>query len=116
MKLSEVRGESTLDVLADLIEPVSSIMGDERTKALFEKSPTPEGKTAEEAAAERLRNAVPGIIRSHKGDVIAILAAVKQVSRSEYEEGLNLATLMADLYELVNDEEFVSFFSSVVTD
>ena len=116
MKLSDIRGEDTLDVLADLIVPTSNIAMDKRMSKLFEKSPVPEGKTSEEAAAERLRDFVPAIIKSHKSDVIAILAAISMRDRAEYESRLNMANLLADLADLINDEEFVGFFTSAVTE
>ena len=115
MKLSEIKGEKTLDVVADLIVPVSNIAMDEAMQKLLEKAEVPDGMTKNEAAAARLRSIVPGLIRKHKGDVIDILATVSMVDREEYERGLNLATLMNDVVELVNDEDLLGFFSSVVT-
>lgn len=116
MKLSDIRGDKTLDVIAELIVPVSNIASDPDMRVVFQRGQVPEGKTAEEMATERLRNAAPKVLKRHKDDVITILAAVSLKDREQYLSGLNLASLMSDLYELINDSEFVGFFSSVVSE
>lgn len=116
MKLSDIRGDKALDVIADLIVPVSNIASDKEMAKVFQKSALPDGKTMEEAAAERLMDAAPRLLKEHKEDIITILAAISLKDRDEYASGLNLASLLRDLYELINDSEFVGFFSSVVSE
>ena len=43
MRLSDVRGERTLDVIADLIGPIAEIASDEEAAALFRREKVPEG-------------------------------------------------------------------------
>lgn len=115
MKLSQIKGKDTLEVVADLIVPVSNMAQDERFVKLFERGNLPDGMSASDAAAERLRKYAPELIKTHKDDIISVLATVNMTDRDEYEANLNLATLTRDVVELINDEEFVGFFSSVVT-
>lgn len=116
MKLSDIKGDKTLDVLADLIMPVSNIAMDKETAELFSGKPLKQGQSRSEAAVERLRAFAPRLIKSHKEDVIDILATISMTDRDEYEESMNLGMLTRDLLELINDKEFVSFFTSAVTE
>lgn len=94
--LSEYKDEEALDLLADIIEPVSEIMGDK-------------------AVAENLRSnnkgkAIKLAIKNHKKSVIEVMAILEGVSVSEYH--CNLLTLPLLLLKVLNDPELVSFFSS----
>ena len=111
MKLSDVKGERTLDVLADLIGPIASIAMDENAAKFFERGGCPEGKDPREFALEKARDMLPSLIKGHKDDLVEILAAVKGVTPKEYAEGLNLAALASDVAELLTDEEFLAFLS-----
>lgn len=42
MKLSDVKGDRVLDVLADLIAPVTNIAVDDKAAAIFKKAVVPE--------------------------------------------------------------------------
>ena len=46
MKLSDVKGDRTLEVIADLIEPICTIAEDENAAALFKREQLPDGMTA----------------------------------------------------------------------
>ena len=108
MKLSDIRGDRTLDVIADLIEPVSNIAGDEAISGRLKEV---QG-TSEDDVKKAFTKLAPTIIRSHKADVLAILSTIKGVPLDEYVGEVNLATLVVDLLDLLNDEEFASFFIS----
>lgn len=111
MKLSDVRGERTLDVIADLIGPIAEIASDEEAARLFRREAVPEGVTAREFFTERAKSAVPALLRGHRDAVISILAAIEGTDREEYAESLNLAKLLRDVVDLMTDEEFVAFLS-----
>lgn len=111
MKLSDVRGDRTLDVIADLIDPISEIASDPEAAALFRREKVPEGEDAREFFTQRVRRSAPRLLRDHKDDVIAIMATIEGTDPAEYAEGLNLAKLLRDLVELMTDEEFVAFLS-----
>lgn len=111
MKLGDVKGERTLDVLADLIGPIANIAMDGNAAKFFERGGCPEGKDPREFALEKARDMLPALIRDHKGDLVEILATIKGVEPKEYAEGLNLAVLASDVAELLTDEEFLAFLS-----
>ena len=116
MKLSDVRGERTLDVIADLIEPVASIASDPDAAALFRREKAPEGVEAKDFFVQRARRSAPKLLRDHKDDVIAVLSTIEGTDPEEYAESLNLAKLLRDLVELMTDEEFVAFLSPSETE
>lgn len=115
MKLSDIKGERTLDVIADLIGPVCNIAADKEI-TLFERKELPKGEDPRTFTLARLREQIPRLLRGHKQDVCEILAAIKGVAVEEYKTQLNLGTLTMDLLELVSDEDFVAFFTSAQTE
>lgn len=110
MKLSDIKGERTLEVVADIIEPIANIAADEDAAALFKKEKLPEGKSVREFLIERLTRSLPALLKGHKHDVIRILATIEGVSPGEYGDELNLAKLLQDITELLNDEAFIALF------
>lgn len=112
MKLSDIKGERTLDVIAEIIEPVSNIAQDKQAAALFKREKAPKGMDARSFAIEKLKNAAISLIKTHKNDIIAILAAIQGVGVEEYTSALNIAKLMHDFVEIANDSEFIGLFIS----
>ena len=112
MKLSDVKGERVLDVVADIIEPIANIAQDEAAAALFKRTKLPEGETVRSAAIKKLASGVPALVKGHKRDIIAILASIEGVTPAEYAESLDLLKLMKDFTELITDEAFVGLFIS----
>lgn len=112
MKLSEIKGERTLDVIAEIIEPISNIAQDKQAAALFKREKAPKGMDARSFAIEKLKNAAISLIKTHKNDIISILAAIQGVSAEEYTDTLNIAKLMHDFVEIANDSEFIGLFIS----
>ena len=99
MKLSEYKGEDALDLLADLLEPVAAIMADKEIAALV-KSGTQKVKL------------VSAIIKSHKKEVVEILAILDGENPKTYMEKITLFTLPTRLLELLNDPELINLFTS----
>ena len=112
MKLSDVKGERTLDVIADLIDPIASIAQDKDVSEMFERKEVPEGMEARDFFIQRMRKGMPALLKGHKDDIIAILATIEGVTPDEYAESLNLAKIIQDFMELVTDEAFIGFLSS----
>lgn len=104
MKLSDVKGARTLDVVANAMEPIVSIVNDDELKALFSK-----GKKTD--PQKLLKEIVPLLLKSHRDDIIAIFAAVEGVSPEEYAENMTLASLLQDVYEVLTDEELLAFLA-----
>ena len=112
MKLSDIKGERTLDVIAEIIEPISNIAQDKQAAALFKREKAPKGMDARSFAIEKLKNAAVSLLKAHKNDIIAILAAIQGVSAEEYTDTLNIAKLMHDFVDIANDSEFIGLFIS----
>ena len=110
MKLSDIKGEACLDVLADITGPIIALAQDEEVKALFSGKGCPEGESPYEYASKCVKDGLPKLVKSHKAEVIQVLAALDGKTPEEYADGLTLAKLMADLVELLTDEDFGSFF------
>lgn len=112
MKLSDVRGERTLDVIADIIEPICNIAEDENAAAIFRREKLPEGQNPRTFTIRRLKRSVPALVKSHKSDIITILSSIEGTSREQYTGALNLLKIVKDFTELITDEAFVGLFTS----
>lgn len=112
MKLSDVKGDRTIDVIADLIDPIANIAQDKDVVEMFKRAKVPEGMEANEFFAQRIRAGMPALLRGHKQDIVAILATIDDVTPEEYAEELNLMKLIHDFMELVTDETFLGFLVS----
>lgn len=136
LKLSEIKGERTFDVIAEIIGPVATIAQDEDVAKLFDGSGKPEKMTSWQYFIERIKTAVPVMMRKYRGEICEIMATLNDITTDEYvngvvnpdydeekagEEGydvpkykvppLSVPKLFADVMELMSDSEFVSFFS-----
>lgn len=115
MKLSDIKGERTLDVIADLIDPIANIVADEKAAVMFKREKLPEGKTAREFVVERLKSSVPVLLKDHKADIIFILSTIEGVTPEEYSEGLTIEKLIVDFIDLFTDGVASSLFTSAQT-
>lgn len=110
MKLSDVRGERVLDVVAEIIDPIVTIASDEKAAKLFHRDKCPEDMKPWQFFLQKVKESLPSLIRNHKAEFVKILSAIQGVPEDEYLEGLTFASLFSDLTELVTDREFMSFF------
>lgn len=115
MKLSDIKGDRVLDVIADVIDPIANIAQDKDVAAMFKRKAVPDGMEARDFFAERMRKGMPALLKGHKHDVIAILAAIEGVTPEKYTDTLNLAKLFTDAMELITDDAFLDFLSSQKT-
>lgn len=111
MKLSEVKGERTLDVIADIIGPLVEISENKDVMDLFQRKSVPDGMTKEAFFAKRAAKAVPALIRDNKRQLIEIMAAIEGVTPEEYKASLSMSKLLSDVYELVTDRELLPFLA-----
>ena len=111
MRLSDIRGERVFDVVADITEPLCNIATDDESAYLFKRVPKPEDMTSTQLAISKVKSAVPVLMRRHKDDLIAILAALEGVPAEEYREGMSMASLVKGVYELCTDEDLIAFLS-----
>ena len=96
MKLSEIKGDAALDLLADLIDPVVEIMADKEVSSAFQS-----GNTI---------GAIRSAIKGHKKAVVTMLALLDGAPVENYE--VTLVTLPVKLLELLNDPLLASVFPS----
>lgn len=80
--------------------------------AFFKPQEPKEGETPQEAFAARMKVAAPALLKTHRSDIVAVLAALDGKTAEEYEEGMTLASVLVDLFELLTDEAFDDFLSS----
>lgn len=105
MKLSEVKGEKALDMLADLIEPITEIADDKEIVKIMASR-----KKTKESTKIVLGRAVSTAIKKHKKAVIKILATLDDVPVEEYD--CNILSLPKKLLDIVNDEAIFDLFTS----
>lgn len=116
MKLSDIKGDRVLDVIADIIDPIADMVQDKDVAAMFERKAVPEGMEAREFFAERMRKGMPVLLKGHKADIIAIMAAIDGVTPEQYVESLDFPKLFTDVMELVTDNALLDFLSSPETE
>lgn len=116
MKLSDIKGDRVLDVIADIIDPIANMMQDKDVAAMFEREAVPDGMEARDFFAKRMRKGLPVLLKSHKADIIAIMAAIEGVTPEQYAASLDLPKLFTDVMELVTDDAFLNFLSSSETE
>jgi hypothetical protein len=100
MRLSDFKGEEALDVLADIIEPITAIISDSEVQKLAKKK-----------GVKRVEYVKP-MIKNHKAELISILARLDRKTEEEYKESLSLISLPMQVLELINDPEVTSLFHS----
>lgn len=110
MKLSEIKGERVFDVIADVIEPVATIAQDKEAARLFKREKPPKGMEPRDFAVEKIKECMPKLVKNHKDELCAILGAIEGVSKEEYAKNVTMMTLMKNIIELLNDDEFIAFF------
>lgn len=115
MKLSDIKGDRVLDVIADIIDPIANMVQDKGVAAMFERKAVPEGMDARDFFAERMRKGLPILLKGHKADIIAVMAAIEGVAPEQYAASLDLPKLLTDVMELVTDDAFLDFLSSSET-
>lgn len=97
MRLSDIKGEEALDMLADLLEPIVEIASDKEITANMGKDNMKAVKVA---------------IKSHKKAITEILAILNRQDPKTYEP--NLLELPAMLVDVFNDPELIRLFQSQV--
>lgn len=115
MKLSDIKGDRVLDVIADIIDPIVNMVQDKDVAAMFKREAVPDGMEARDFFAKRMCKGLPVLLKSHKADIIAIMAAIEGVTPEQYATSLDFPKLFTDVMELVTDDAFLNFLSSSET-
>lgn len=108
MKLSEIKGERAIDVIADLIAPIASIASN-RDKMKLESVEPIEGEEPRDTAIRNLKVQIPIILRENKSELIEIIGIITGEDASE----MTLPTIMKETVDLLNDKDFAELFLSV---
>lgn len=108
MKLSDIKGERALDVMADAMELAGDMMDDGSFGEFAEAVKEAQGDKQRLLAF--LCRVLPKTIRAHKRKVISIMAAIQGVDAEEYAKS---GDVVSDVIELLtSDGEALGFLSS----
>lgn len=92
MKLSDFKDEKALEVVGDLLEPISRIVQDK-------------------ASAAKRSNGIEFaryLLKEHKTDVLEMLAILNDTPVNDYH--CNAATVFADVIDMLTDPELMALF------
>lgn len=95
MKLSEIKGEKAIEVIAEIIEPATEILADPKVKLA--------------ARAKKIPTAVALALKNHPKAVLHLLAALDGEDPETYKP--SLVEIPKNLLELFNDPELASLFT-----
>lgn len=115
MKLSDIKGDRVLDVIADIIDPIANMVQDKDVAAIFKREAVPDGMEARDFFAKRMCKGLSVLLKSHKTDIIAVMAAIEGVTPEQYAASLDFPKLFTDVMELATDDAFLNFLSSQET-
>lgn len=115
MRLVDIKGDAALELIAEVFEPVCNIASDKEFAKLVKVEKLPEGEDPIAFSLKRIKSSVPVLIRTHKADLVHILAAVNGVSEKEYLENVNPIKLIADAVLLFNTDGIGELFMSAQT-
>lgn len=94
-KLSEIKGEEALDVLAEILVPIVNIWGDEEVRKGYETN---------------VAKAVSIAIKNHRNEIIGIFATIDGKTYEEELERINLVSLPADIITVLNEPAIQDLF------
>lgn len=104
-RLSEYRGEQAIEVMGDILEPATIIMGD------------PEIRKLNDDSASKVK-IVKYILKNHRESVLQIMAVLDGVdvddkkAYEDYRKSVNFFTLPMNLLSILNDPDVQSLFTS----
>lgn len=110
MKLSDFKGEEAILVMADLLDPITQILGDEKTKNFYDEYMKAPKKIPLDFARFLLKN--------HSTNVMRMFGILNKINVDdpaefmEYQSSVNAVTVLKDLITLIGDEEIMNLFSS----
>ena len=99
MRISDIKGERSLDFIADAMELVEKMSEDGRLDGIIDAIQ----KSGEDsdAALRALCAKLPPVIRDYKAEVISLMASAAGVSREEYAEN---GEVLKDIIELLTSD------------
>lgn len=111
MKLSDIKGQASLDIMADAMELAEMVGDDPRFKALADdlRASAKDGEADDVAAARAICKHLPAILRDkgYQERIVSIFAAASGVPRDEYAR--DGAVLMDAIELFTSDAESLGF-------
>ena len=92
-KLSEIKGEEALDVIAEILVPITAIANDDEVKEGFEKN---------------VAKCISIMLKKYKAEVMHILAVVD--GKKDEDLDFDILELTGSLVELLNEPAVQSLF------
>lgn len=114
MKISELSTDRVLDVLCEITPYVSNIVTDSDLMATLGKSVKRDGMTRAGLmllGAEKLTSIVPVVMKTHRADVLGVVAALNDMDVEEVARQNVIKTGM-QIREICKDRELLDFFRS----
>ena len=97
-RLSEIKGEEAIDVLAEIMTPVSSICGDEKVKKTWE------------SRDKNLMAFVQIMFKNHKDALVDVLCILDGSTRKEYLKSATVISIVEDAFYVMNDPVMKELF------
>ena len=94
-KLSEIKGEEALDVLAEILAPIVEIWDDEEVRKGYETN---------------VAKAVSVAIKNHRKAIIGIFASLDGKTYEEEAKEISLISLPADIINILNEPAIKDLF------
>jgi hypothetical protein len=118
MKLSEIKGERSIDVIAEVLEQVSKIAQDEEALKFFTEKPKVDEKgnflePIEKFVMKRIGEKLPYLLKNHKTELYTIFAVMENVELKEYVDTVTVSKIIKSIADLFTDESITSLFTSV---
>ena len=98
MKITDFKGEEALDLLVNIMEPVTIIFADKAVRDAYKSQPK--------------LLLVKTVVKSHKAEVLEIMAMLNGMSADEYKAVITIPGLIRQMLELINDKELHCFLES----
>lgn len=95
-KLSEIKGEEALDVLAEILVQITDIVNDEEVNAGFNKN---------------IATCVSVALSKYKTEIISIFAAINGKSVEETVEEIDILSLPSYIIEIIEEPTIQRLFS-----
>lgn len=114
MRLSELTAEQGLEAIANSLEYIGNIADDDTALKLCQELVPREGEKYIKVFARGAKTA-PKLLKTHKDDVIGILAAFELQTVEEYKKKHKLMDVIKDMVNLVNEPEVRQIFFSAST-
>lgn len=114
MKLSELTAEQGLEAIANSLEHIGNIADDDDALSLCQELVPREGEKYIKVFARGAKTA-PKLLKTHKDDVIGILAAFELQSVEEYKKKHKLMDVIKGMVDLINESEVRQLFFSAST-